>query len=174
MRFFSRKTVARGVAALSIAAALVGAGVFVGASTASAAQTNLTAGHSGDTLIVTEDNANTYSTTTWSNVTTQTFAHSISFPKYIRIRFSAETICTASVGWCSVRILVNGNEAKPVTGTDFAFDSGGNDGYEAHSMERVYDGIFGASSTVTVQAQVVSGATSLRLDDWLLDVEVLY
>ena len=39
------------------------------------------------------------------------------------VSFSAESLCTGPSGFCPVRVLVDGNEAAPVVGTDFAFDS---------------------------------------------------
>jgi hypothetical protein len=174
MRFFSRKTVVRGVAALSIAAALVGAGVFVGASTASAAQTVMVASGDANTLFITEDAASSYASTSWTNVASQYFNHNVGQPRYIRIRFTAESYCTGNSGWCSIRLLVNGTEAKPVVGTDFAFDSASTDGYESHSVERIFDGSFGSGNTITVQAATVGGASFFRLDDWVLEADVLY
>ena len=39
--------------------------------------------------------------------------------------FSAESACSAAapIGYCGVRIVVDGNELNPAVGNDFAFDS---------------------------------------------------
>jgi hypothetical protein len=70
---------------------------------------------------------------------------------------------------------VDGNEAAPVVGTDFAFDSSdsnteGGGSWESHAIERSVAGVAAGSHTVTVQYAVVGGATSFRLDDWGLNV----
>ncbi|BFU47201.1 hypothetical protein [Krasilnikovia sp. MM14-A1004] len=91
-------------------------------------------------------------------------------------RFSAESFC-AGGGWCSVRIIVirsNGTffELDPVVGTDFAFDSGStSDNWESHAIERTSPFLPAGTYRVQVQAGVVAGATSVRLDDWTLAVE---
>lgn len=92
------------------------------------------------------------------------------------LSFSAESLCTGGAlgGFCPVRILVDGNEAAPVVGTDFAFDSSdasaeGPASWESHAIERSLAGIAAGSHTVTVQYAVV-GATAFRLDDWALNV----
>ncbi|RZU51815.1 hypothetical protein EV385_3650 [Krasilnikovia cinnamomea] len=97
--------------------------------------------------------------------------------KMIDARFSAESFC-AGGGWCSVRIVVirpNGTffEMSPQVGTDFAFDSGSGttDNWESHAIERTSPFLSAGTYRVQVQAGVVAGATSLRLDDWTLAVE---
>jgi len=60
------------------------------------------------------------------------------------IRFSAETACYGggtSPNWCVAEILVDGVEASPGDGTDFALDSTDNGtessaSWESHAMER--------------------------------------
>jgi hypothetical protein len=91
-------------------------------------------------------------------------------------RFTAESQCTGSGGWCSVRIVVvrpNGSllELNPQSGTDFAFDSGSADNWESHAIERTSPYLPAGTYRVKVQAGVVAGATSVRLDDWTLAVE---
>jgi hypothetical protein len=93
------------------------------------------------------------------------------------VRFSAESACFgSSSGWCSVRILVDGLEAAPAAGADFAFDSndGGSEGstsWESHSVDRSA-GPFGAGfHTVKVQwktAGCSATCPTFRLDDWSL------
>ena len=60
------------------------------------------------------------------------------------IRFSAETACYeggTSPNWCVVEVLVDGNEAAPGDGVDFAMDSTDNGtesraSWESHSTDR--------------------------------------
>ncbi|HEY9825048.1 MAG TPA: hypothetical protein V6D19_06350 [Stenomitos sp.] len=101
--------------------------------------------------------------------------------------FTAESACypinaAQPVGYCSVRILLDGAEMAPVVGTDFAFDSSnaGNQGplsWEAHAMDRSSRGAVGQGvHTVQVQWGVVGGAagnTEFRLDDWHLFVDAV-
>ncbi|HET9516718.1 MAG TPA: hypothetical protein VFO77_03220 [Actinoplanes sp.] len=90
-------------------------------------------------------------------------------------RFSAESQCTGSSGWCSVRIVVvrpNGSvlELDPQSGTDFAFDSvDSTDNWESHAMERTSPRLRGGTYRIKVQTASVGTAT-LRLDDWTLAV----
>jgi hypothetical protein len=95
----------------------------------------------------------------------------------ILARFSGESECDGgSFGnWCSVQILVNGVQANPQSGSDFAFDSdaGVASGYpvwQGNSMDRSI--VVGPGShTVVVQWRVVGSGTTFRLDDWSLTVE---
>jgi hypothetical protein len=93
-------------------------------------------------------------------------------------RFTAESQCSGSGGWCSVRIVVirgtSTVEMDPASGSDFAFDTAsGNDLWEGHAMERTSRFLSAGTYTVRVQARVVSGASRIRLDDWSLAVEVI-
>jgi hypothetical protein len=62
----------------------------------------------------------------------------------LMVRFSAETACYgggANQNWCIAEVLVDGNEAAPGDGTDFALDSTDNGtesgaSWESHSMDR--------------------------------------
>lgn len=93
--------------------------------------------------------------------------------------FTAESACTGSSGYCSMRILVNGVNAKPFdegSDIDFAFDSTDNGtetaaSWESHAMTRSTAALPAGTYTVTVDRRLV-GATSFRLDDWHLMAEV--
>jgi hypothetical protein len=86
-------------------------------------------------------------------------------------RFSAESACRGTAGgWCSVRLLIDGQEMAPQVGSDFAFDSPTPAGYASHSMDRSAV-VQAGTHTVSIQYEVVSGATSVRLDDWSLTLE---
>jgi hypothetical protein len=83
-------------------------------------------------------------------------------------RLTAESLCSGR-GYCSARVVVDGREAAPPVGADFAFDSGGG-GYEGLAMDRskvVGPGLH----TVKVQVSL-EGAMSFRLDDWSFAVEL--
>jgi hypothetical protein len=91
-------------------------------------------------------------------------------------RFTAESQCTgaAAGSWCSVRILVNGAEADPASGIDFAFDAvptvNTTDFWEGHAMDR--SKLVGAGNyVVIVQWAVTNASTTFRLDDWSFTVE---
>ncbi|TMJ97134.1 MAG: hypothetical protein E6G67_03405 [Actinobacteria bacterium] len=93
----------------------------------------------------------------------------------ILARFSAESRCTggSSGDPCTVRILVDGVEAGPASGTDFAFDSSEgmviDDLAESHSMDRSM-AVGTGKHRVTVQ-WAVGGTPTFTLDDWSLTVE---
>jgi len=101
---------------------------------------------------------------------------------FFDMRFSAESACYAGgtdTDWCTVRILVNGVEANPVVGTDFAFDStdGGREtsgSWESHAMERYTNCLQPGNYSVIVQWASVNLAGAIptfRLDDWTLAIE---
>lgn len=96
--------------------------------------------------------------------------------RLIDARFTAESLCSGNSGWCTVRVVFMNSaggvgELNPVAGTDFAFDSPG-DNWESHAIERsviLGPGVF----RLLVQAARVGAATSLRLDDWHFAVETI-
>jgi hypothetical protein len=90
------------------------------------------------------------------------------------VRFSGESDCAAS-GWCTLRILVNGVEANPKVGSDFAFDSPDGGPWQSLSIDRVSDVIAGTgvARNVTIEVQVaLVGSGSWRLDDWTVVTEL--
>jgi hypothetical protein len=93
----------------------------------------------------------------------------------VLVDFSAESLCEVSApDVCTVRIMVNGIEAEPAAGTDFAFDSSHveSDARQARSMSRSL-GPLGPGIYV-VQVQWGAGGINLgtfTLDDWSLVVE---
>jgi hypothetical protein len=93
------------------------------------------------------------------------------------VRYSAESTCGA-VGYCSIRVLVDGVEADPVTGTTFAFDSTG-EGPEAASMDRSTGPLPAGNHLVKLQYCIVQPGSAdpsnvFVLDDSVLLVEVAY
>jgi hypothetical protein len=84
-------------------------------------------------------------------------------------RFTGESSCAANL-WCSVRILVDGNETFPNASDDSAFDENNGATWVSNSIERSTFGPLPAGPhTVRVQYAAVGGGT-FRLDDWHLTV----
>jgi hypothetical protein len=160
MRTFGKRKI---LATAAVAAAIIAstAGVAV------AAFTTKSGGAISRVSILTQSTPDTYSTTSWHTIGTT----SVSAPRraIILARFTAESSCYGGRGWCSVRILIDGVEAEPVAGIDFAFDD--NEGlvnWESHSVERSRRVTGSGSHSVAVQvAQPLSGVKH-RLDDWSL------
>lgn len=156
----------RRAAVVALATAILGVGVGAGVAVAA------TTAHSGTSVtrvsVLTQNAATLYSSTAWTTVgSVGVYATA---GQFIDARFTAESACYgATSGWCSVRILIDGIEAEPAVGTDFAFDDAGTaTGWESHSVERVHTVTTSGTHTVTVQAASVSGALTDRLDDWTL------
>ena len=87
--------------------------------------------------------------------------------------FSAESSCSGAGAseFCTVRILVDGNELNPAVGSDYAFDSTDNgddtaQSWESHSMARSSETL--AAGNHTVQVQMRTTGVTLRIDDWAL------
>ena len=170
MRLVNRRRIVAGIAGIAASAVLVGAGFFVGAGVAGAVQSSFSTFGIRNIKMVTQTSDASITATTWQTLTTQSFSPSAS-ARVIRVRFTGESGCSAT-SWCSVRILVNNADANPVTGTDFAFDSGpGADQWEFHTMERISTNVT-SNNPITVQWTVV-GSGSFTLDDWSLSIEAL-
>ena len=119
----------------------------------------------------------------WHDIPNTTFTVTVPDSKIwlAHITFSGESRCS-DASWCSVRAIVTSSEngfteeMNPASGTNFAFDSGGQRG--ARSFSRLSLGLSGGSEGVTytikLQAQIVGGsATSVfRLDDYLTQLEL--
>lgn len=83
--------------------------------------------------------------------------------------FSAESWCDgADTGWCSIRILIDGNEMTPAVGSNFAFDSDavGNDKWESHTVTRYVADVGPGLHTFSVEALTTETDTAFFLDDW--------
>ncbi len=94
--------------------------------------------------------------------------------------FSGESACYVGLGFCSVRLTVDGVELLPAEGVDFAFDTtdGGTESaasWEAHAIQRVSGTLAAGTHSLKVQWQVVggTGTTNFRLDDWALSAELI-
>ena len=129
--------------------------------------------------VVREADANTTSSTTFVNLPGGTTTMSVPSGQQalLLLRFSGESSCDGGSwgDYCSLRILVDGTEALPAEGLNFAFDT--DEGvaanyeiWEANSIDRSI--VVGSGShTITVQYAVTTGTTDFRLDDWSLTVE---
>ena len=123
----------------------------------------------------------TFSGTTYTDVPSMSTTISVPVGQTARLitRFSAETECTTSVstaGWCGVRILVDGVEADPATGTDFAFSSTNNgtavaDTWASNALERVSQVLAEGSHTVKVQWRTTDPTITIWLGELNLTIE---
>ncbi|GIH23443.1 hypothetical protein Aph01nite_17530 [Acrocarpospora phusangensis] len=144
-------------------------GVLVGGAAVNAAIQRFVGSSVMGHVIVTEDVASSHTSTSWTTIANENIFANIT--STVLVRFSAETLCTGG-SWCSVRILVNDDEAFPRAGTDFAFDSP-SDNWESHSVERAYPtNCSSVSCNVKVQVAALGGST-FRLDDWTLSIWAL-
>lgn len=112
------------------------------------------------------------------NVPSMTTSMTLTAPHMFDARYSAESLCQGTAGWCPVRIVVflpTGAlvELDPVVSTDFAFDSASTDQFEGHAIERTSQLFPAGTYRIQVQGAAIFGATSLRLDDQTLVVEAV-
>lgn len=128
--------------------------------------------------VVTETTAQTTSSTAYVNLpgATTTIGVPTGEAAVLVARFTAESQCSggAAGNWCSVRVLIDGVEANPAAGLDFAFDSvsaaAAQDFWESNAMDRSRT-VGAGTHSVVVQWAVTNAATVFRLDDWSLTVE---
>jgi len=167
-------------------AALVSTAVILGqeitgpqqATPGALAPVGASAGSVNHVNVVTETTAQTTSSTAYVNLPGG--AATIGVPSgeaaVILVRFSGESQCSggAAGNWCSVRVLIDGVEANPAAGLDFAFDSvsaaAAQDFWESNSMDRSRT-VGAGTHSVVVQWAVTNAATVFRLDDWSLTAE---
>lgn len=89
--------------------------------------------------------------------------------------FSGESACNAA-SWCSAVIFVDGIEANPKSGTDFAFDSPGAPTWISPSIQRTSDVIAGTGSVRNVVVELrlaVVGGGNWGIDDWSVVAELV-
>lgn len=140
------------------------------AAAAVAVTTYRAGGHTVKQYFATNDNAwMVPGPNVWQPVPATSVGFSIPARRIITGEFSAESQCQGG-GWCSIRILYSRNggpltELAPQSGTDYAFDSDG-DQWDQHTVKRSSATWVPAGTIrVVVQAQRV-GAASWRLDDY--------
>ncbi|HKP19701.1 MAG TPA: hypothetical protein VJT84_14590 [Gaiellaceae bacterium] len=113
----------------------------------------------------------TVTSTSFTNLTVDTITIPPKGKFRLVVRFSGESSCSDR---CLVRVMVDGVEANPKAGADFAFDSGGGEVWQSLAFERISDQITGTGSArnvnVAVDAAVLDG--SWRIDDWLVTAEL--
>lgn len=147
--------------------------VFVGAGSAVAAATYQSGTSVARTAVFTEDAAATYGYTSFTTIRT--------FPIYaqagspVLMRFTAESACYGGYGYCSARILIDGVEASPVAGLDFAFDSTNYNretaySWASHSMERTRAVTYTGNHTISLQLAKSGTGVVHRIDDWTFTV----
>ena len=101
--------------------------------------------------------------------------------RLVKAHFNAETSCSAVGtiidGWCATRVVArkisgsNTIEMHPQAGVNFAIDSGSDDAWEGHSMDRAL--LLGAGTwNVWVQGTIQGTDGALTIDDWYFEVEV--
>ena len=168
-------------AVVIIAALCIGGGAFAGLAY-SISQTDpgfhdlkITASHGNKRLMVqTKTAAMTFTSTTLTNLTADTIQVPATGTFRVVVRFTGESQCDAA-SWCSAVAFVDGVEANPKVGTDFAFDSPGGEAFQSLAMERTSDAITGTGSARNVEVRVdvaVIGGGSWRLDDWSVSAEL--
>jgi hypothetical protein len=160
-------------AALTTAIAVIGVMAVqqaFAASDGTNAQSTVSATHGAKRIVAVREDAAS-STSSSSFVTLATAGVTIPTGTGLMVaHFSAEALCSGPGGWCPVRILIDGTEMVPQSGTDFAFASPDNN-YNSSAMERTWNGAAAGAHTFTLQYCVTAGATSFRVDDWVFDVE---
>jgi hypothetical protein len=89
------------------------------------------------------------------------------------IRFTAESECSSSSptgNYCSVKIMVDGVQAKPNSGFDYAFDTDDGGSWEGNAMDRSIK-VGPGLHTIQVLYAVTDTSIDFRLDDWSLTAE---
>src|SRR5436309_3175070 len=71
-------------------------------------------------MVQTQNDALTFTNTGFANLTADTITVPATGTFRVVVRFSAESACSAA-SWCSARVTVDGVEANPKSGSDFAF-----------------------------------------------------
>jgi hypothetical protein len=161
---------------------VLGALVAMGTQIPLSAATTLSATSLRAVKVVRETAATTTASTVWVNVpgATTTVTIPALTTDLILAQYTAESVCFGASGWCPVRILLNGVEMDPASGTDFAFDS--SDGgaaspssWESHAVQRsrayTNSNTFPVSVTIQVQYMTTVAGMTFRLDDWHLTVQ---
>lgn len=119
----------------------------------------------------------------WVDVNRATTTHVIPPGRegFIFVTFGGESVCENTLGYCSVRVLVNNQEIAPANDLDVAFDSpetaaAGQEPWESHTTQRVSGTLGPGTYTVKVQMRIdrIDATSKFRVDDWLLSSEVHY
>lgn len=124
----------------------------------------------------TENAAWTGAAAAWTDVPGAAHSFSVASGTYrmFHAEFNAESLCTGSSGWCSVRILAHNTttgavtELNPADGTNYAFDAPGSASeWEGHALSRTSYYLPAGNYVVKAQAmRVGAGVSSFWLDDW--------
>ncbi len=183
MRFWPRRKATRTIAAAVAAVVMVGGGIAVGTSIATAAVKEKEAGQLQKVYFLSDGAVRTFTTSSWIDLVDWTVPGG-DWVRMVRVRFGGSTSCVragdATAGHCTVQVLVDNTVAEPATGYHFEFataSAGSDPGgivQEARSMERVrtYSNGSGDQIRIRVQAQVRSGASKFIFDDWTASIEL--
>jgi hypothetical protein len=100
---------------------------------------------------------------------------------YVLARYSAESVCSGSNGYCRVRLTIDDNndgtfQVMRPDSTDVVFDSSDNNtasntNFEAHAIERSWTMSRGCTCQVRVEVMRTINTLNFGLDDWLLAVQ---
>ncbi len=120
----------------------------------------------------------------WTTVNVPAANLTLNRTTLVKARFTAESACYGSSGYCPVRIVYRRlspsvgpiTELNPVVGSDFAFDSTDNGrettgSWESHAINRSVS-LPAGRYQFFVQAGTVGGSATLRLDDMHLELEL--
>jgi len=123
---------------------------------------------------LTETNFASTSSTTFVNLASTTVTIPAGQTGRILASFGGQTSCegTNNNGWCAIRVLVDGTEMLPQSGSEFAFTSPRDVAWETKSVDRVSHVLSAGSHTVVLQWAAVAGATSFTLFGWQLKLAV--
>ena len=127
--------------------------------------------------VVTEVSGSTTNSTSYVDLPGAVVAISVPTGKkqLVQVRLSGESYCFGYAGlaykFCTIRILEDGHEMLPNSGSDFAFDTNGqdDDAWEANSMERTIS-VGPGSHLIQVQYAVMDAGVNFTLDDWSLTI----
>ena len=157
---------------IAIVGGIVASLMIVSAVVAIAASNTFVTNGINNVRVKTQTSAYSTSSTSWVPLPGANFNMAVpnGLQKTFIAEFDGESACNGGTGWCSIRILVDGVEMNPASGTDFAFDSAGEDRWEGHSMTRTFGPLSSGQHSFEVQIAVTNAATTFRLDDWTFKV----
>lgn len=96
-------------------------------------------------------------------------------PQLLLVTLSAESSCAGGrpEDYCSLRIVVGGDEAQPRVGQDFAFDSvGSSPAPESHEFQRSIGPLSPGIHRLHLQGATTTSETAFSLTDWHLTIQL--
>jgi hypothetical protein len=178
MRSWSRRKLSRRIAAAGAAMVMLGGGVFVGATFANAAPSELKAGQLQQVHFFSDNAPKEFTLQSWRTLFSQSVPGG-SWVRMVRVRLTGVSSCwmteATSEGHCAVQISIGGSWAAPSSGIHYHFDDAAiHDNRETHTMEvsQVFPTGAGEDVKVVIQAQPRNDAKEFVLDDWSVSIEV--